>query len=67
MNKNEQNRVVAWCLKLLRQASDLPRGVAQTCRHFGLPRKKLSTSMTVRAFECSGSTMPANRCQPSAS
>jgi hypothetical protein len=26
MNKNEQNRVVAWRLKLLRQASDLPRG-----------------------------------------
>ena len=39
MNKNEQNRVVAWRLKLLRQASDLPRGVAQTCRHFGLSRK----------------------------
>ena len=32
MNKNEQNRVVAWRLKLLRQASDMPRGVAQTCR-----------------------------------
>ena len=39
MNKNEQNRVVAWRLKLLRQANDLPRGVAQTCRHFGLSRK----------------------------
>jgi transposase InsO family protein len=39
MNKNEQNRVVAWRLTLLRQASDLPRGVAQTCRHFGLSRK----------------------------
>ena len=39
MNKDEQNRVVAWRLKLLRQASDLPRGVAQTCRHFGLSRK----------------------------
>jgi hypothetical protein len=24
MNKNEQNRVVAWRLKLLRQASDMP-------------------------------------------
>ncbi|MGH7869571.1 MAG: hypothetical protein ACREP9_18565 [Candidatus Dormibacteraceae bacterium] len=35
MNKNEQNRVVAWRLKLLRQASDMPRSVAQTCRHFG--------------------------------
>ena len=39
MNKNEQNRVVAWRLKLLRQASDMPRSVAQTCRHFGLSRK----------------------------
>jgi ACT domain-containing protein len=39
MNKNERNRVVAWCLKLLRQASDMPRSVAQTCRHFGLSRK----------------------------
>ena len=39
MNKNEQNRVVAWRLKLLRQASDMPRGVAQTCRRFGLSRK----------------------------
>src|SRR4029077_457416 len=26
MNKNEQNRVVAWRLKLLRQASDMPTG-----------------------------------------
>jgi hypothetical protein len=39
MNKNEQNRVVAWRLKLLRQADEMPRGVAQTCRHFGLFRK----------------------------
>jgi transposase len=39
MNKNEQNRVVAWRLKLLRQASEMPRVVAQTCRHFGLSRK----------------------------
>jgi len=28
MTKNEQNRVVAWRLKILRQANDLPRGVA---------------------------------------
>ena len=27
MTKNEQNRVVAWRLKILRQANDLPRGV----------------------------------------
>jgi len=39
MTKAEQNRVVAWRLKLLRQADELPRGVAQTCRHFGLSRK----------------------------
>ena len=39
MNKNEQNRVVAWRLKLLRQDSEMPRSVAQTCRHFGLSRK----------------------------
>lgn len=39
MNKNDQNRVVAWRLKLLRQANDLPGGVAQTCRHFGRSRK----------------------------
>ena len=39
MNKNEQNRVVAWRLKLLRQAEEMPRGVAQTCRHYGLSRK----------------------------
>ena len=39
MTKTEQNCVVAWRLKLLRQANDLPRSVAQTCRHFGLLRK----------------------------
>ena len=26
MTKNEQNRVVAWRLKIIRQASELPRG-----------------------------------------
>ena len=39
MNKNEQNRVVAWRSKLLRQASEMPRNVAQTCRYFGLSLK----------------------------
>jgi transposase-like protein len=53
MNKNDQNRVVAWRLKLLRQAGDMPRSVAQTCRHFGLSRKafykwRASTKVTVR-------------------
>jgi hypothetical protein len=39
MTKSEQNRVVAWRLKIIRQASELPKGVAQTWRHFGLSRK----------------------------
>ena len=39
MTKTEQNRVVAWRLKVLREASAVPRNVAQTCRHFGLSRK----------------------------
>lgn len=39
MTKTEQNRVVAWRLKLMRQASESPRGVAQACRHYGLSRK----------------------------
>jgi transposase InsO family protein len=39
MTKNEQNRVVAWRLKLLHEASAMPRNVAQACRHFGLSRQ----------------------------
>jgi transposase-like protein len=39
MNKNEQNRLVAWRLRVLRQADAVPRGVAQTCRHYGLSRQ----------------------------
>ena len=39
MTKTEQNRVVAWRLKLLHEASVIPRNVAQACRHFGLSRK----------------------------
>src|SRR5579863_2700278 len=39
MNKNELNRLVTWRLKLLRQADEMPRGIAQTCRHYGLSRK----------------------------
>jgi Helix-turn-helix domain len=38
MTKNEQNRIVAWRLKLLREATELPRNVAQACRHFGISR-----------------------------
>jgi hypothetical protein len=39
MTKTEQNRVMAWRLKVLREASVAPRNVAQTCRHFGLSRQ----------------------------
>jgi len=39
MTKTEQNRVLAWRLKLLREASAMPRNVAQACRHFGLSRQ----------------------------
>jgi hypothetical protein len=39
MTKTEQNRVLAWRLKLLHEASVMPRNVAQACRHFGLSRK----------------------------
>jgi hypothetical protein len=31
MTRNEQNRIVAWRLKLLREASEMPRNVAQAC------------------------------------
>jgi hypothetical protein len=39
MTKTENNRMLAWRLKLLREASLEPRSVAQTCRHFGLSRQ----------------------------
>lgn len=39
MTKSEQHRMVAWRLKLLRQADEMPRSVSQTCRHFGLSRQ----------------------------
>ena len=39
MTKSDQNRVLVWRLKLLREASVTPRNVAQACRHFGLSRK----------------------------
>ena|SRR5208282_2843616 len=35
MTKTEQNRVLAWRLKVLREASAAPRNVAQTCRRTG--------------------------------
>jgi transposase InsO family protein len=39
MTKTEQNRLLAWRLKLIREASAAPRNVAQACRHFGLSRQ----------------------------
>jgi hypothetical protein len=39
MTKTEQNRVLAWRLKLLRESALEPRSVAQTCRRFGLSRQ----------------------------
>jgi transposase InsO family protein len=39
MTKTEQNRLLAWRLKVLREAGAEPRNVAPTCRHFGLSRK----------------------------
>ena len=39
MSKNEQTRLVAWRLRVLRCAAEWPRSVARTCRHFGLSRK----------------------------
>jgi transposase InsO family protein len=39
MTKSEQMRVVAWRLKVLRQAENGARAVARTCRHFGLSRQ----------------------------
>ena len=38
MTKAEQARLVAWRLRVLTHASDAPRQVAQTCRHFGISR-----------------------------
>jgi transposase InsO family protein len=39
VTKTEQIRVLAWRLRILRQAAAEPRSVAQTCRHFGLSRQ----------------------------
>jgi hypothetical protein len=37
MNKNEQNRVVAWRLKLLRQTADMPRSVPRPADTLSIP------------------------------
>jgi transposase InsO family protein len=38
MTKSEQARLTAWRLKILRHATESTRGVARTCRHFGISR-----------------------------
>jgi transposase InsO family protein len=54
MTKNEQNRIVAWRLKLLREASAMPRNVAQACRHFGLSRQYLLHQMEGQVHRAHG-------------
>jgi transposase InsO family protein len=39
MTRAEHTRLVAWRLRLLREASDASRNVASTCRRFGVSRK----------------------------
>jgi transposase len=38
MTKAEQARLIAWRLRVLQHASDAPRQIAKTCRHFGISR-----------------------------
>jgi transposase InsO family protein len=56
MTKNEQNRVLAWRLKLMREASVMPRNVAQTCRHFGLSRKTVDEQEFYQLLDKEGIT-----------
>lgn len=39
MTKTDQNRLLAWRLKLIREADSGPRNVAHACRRFGLSRE----------------------------
>ena len=39
MTKAEQTRLMRLRQKMLQHASESPRGVSQTCRHFGISRK----------------------------
>jgi len=39
MTKDQQRRLTAWRWRLLAHAGESSRGIAQTCRHFGLSRK----------------------------
>jgi transposase-like protein len=39
MTKADQVRLTTWRFKVLRQAEERARNVAQTCRHFGISRK----------------------------
>ncbi|HKE39978.1 MAG TPA: IS481 family transposase, partial [Casimicrobiaceae bacterium] len=63
MTKTEQNRVLAWRLKVLREASAAPRNVAQTCRHFGYRAKRsisgrLGTKLRARRGWVTGRAPP---------
>mgnify|MGYP006150834079 CR=1 FL=1 len=39
MTKLERLRAVTWRHRMLQRAAAAPRGVAETCRHFGISRK----------------------------
>ena len=39
MTKTEQIRLSSWRLKVLQRATEYPRNVARTCRHFGISRR----------------------------
>jgi transposase InsO family protein len=39
MTKAEQTRLAAWRLKIVQRAAQDSRGVARTCRHFGISRR----------------------------
>jgi len=66
MNKTEQNRILSWRLKVLREASVMPRNVAQTCRRFGLSRKSFyKWRARHRAYGEAGlCDVPESRCTP---
>ena len=39
MTKAEQIRLTNWRLRIVKEATDAPRQVAQTCRRFGISRR----------------------------
>jgi transposase InsO family protein len=52
MTKLERLRAVTWRHRMLERAAATPRGVAQTCRHFGISRKTFYKWK--RRFDASG-------------